>query len=70
MASRPKSSSPERDLEKNAADYAHLTNASIRSFGWKTVTVTVKDRSTKKPKTILHGINGIVNAGSQFEEIR
>ncbi|ORY00162.1 ATP-binding cassette transporter-like protein [Clohesyomyces aquaticus] len=52
------------DVEKDAGgDYAHLTNTVIRSFGWENVTVTVKDRSTKQPKDILSGVNGIVKAG-------
>jgi len=63
MASPSQSSSLGKDVEKNAGDYAHLTNASIRSFGWEAVTVTVKDRSTKKAKAILQGINGVVKAG-------
>ena len=63
MASQSQSSL-EKDLERNTGDYAHLTNSSIRSFGWEAVTVTVKDRSTKKPKAILQGINGVVKAGS------
>lgn len=58
------------DAEKNILGYARLTNASIRSFGWEGVTVTVKDRTTKKPKTILGGIDGIVKAGSQFQALR
>jgi len=58
-----KLSSMERDIEKTAGDYAHLTNTTVRSFGWDGVTVTVKDRTTKKPKTILHSVNGFVQAG-------
>ena len=44
-------------------DYAQLTNTNIRSFGWKGVTVTVKDRQSQQPKTILSDVNGIVKAG-------
>lgn len=52
------------DIEKMiGGDYAQLTNTNIRSFGWKGVTVTVKDRQTRRPKTILNDINGIVKAG-------
>ncbi|KAF2472557.1 ATP-binding cassette transporter-like protein [Lindgomyces ingoldianus] len=55
------------DVEKDAGgDYAHLTNTAIRSFGWENVTVTVKDRSTKQPKDILSGVNGIVKAGEML----
>ena len=52
------------DIEKMiGGDYAQLTNTNIRSFGWKGVTVTVKDRQSQQPKTILNDINGIVKAG-------
>lgn len=52
------------DIEKMiGGDYAQLTNTNIRSFGWKGVTVTVKDRQTQQPKTILSDINGIVKSG-------
>jgi len=67
METKSQSSSLGRDVEKNVGDYAHLTNASIRSFGWEAVTVTVKDRTTKKPKAILQGINGVVKAGAKFQ---
>ncbi|KAF2194030.1 putative ABC transporter [Zopfia rhizophila CBS 207.26] len=52
------------DIEKDAgSDYAHLTNTTIRSFGWRNITVTVKDRQTKMPKNILCDVDGIVKAG-------
>ena len=52
------------DIEKMiGGDYAQLTNTNIRSFGWKGITVTVKDRQTQQPKNILSDINGIVKAG-------
>lgn len=52
------------DIEKMiGGDYAQLTNTNIRSFGWKGVTVTVKDRQTQQPKNILSDINGIVKSG-------
>lgn len=52
------------DIEKMiGGDYAQLTNTNIRSFGWKGVTVTVKDRVSQQPKTILQDVNGVVKAG-------
>ena len=52
------------DIEKMiGGDYAQLTNTNIRSFGWKGVTVTVKDRQSQQPKTILSDVSGIVKAG-------
>lgn len=44
-------------------DYAQLTNTNIRSFGWKGITVTVKDRQSRQPKTILSDVSGIVRSG-------
>jgi hypothetical protein len=51
------------DVEKGGADYAYLTNTTVRSFSWQDVIVTVKDRKTKQPLEILSGVNGIVEAG-------
>ena len=52
------------DIEKMiGGDYAQLTNTNIRSFGWKGVAVTVKDRQSQQPKTILSDVNGIVKSG-------
>lgn len=51
------------DVEKNGGDYAHLTNTSIKSFGWEGISVTVKDRQTKQPKDILSSVNGMIKAG-------
>lgn len=58
----PDPSSTGRDIEK-AADRANLANTSVSSFGWLGLTVNVKDRATKKQKTILHNANGLVAAG-------
>ena len=61
---KSKSYSKMSDIEKMiGGDYAQLTNNNIRSFGWRGVTVTVKDRQSQQPKTILSDVNGIVQAG-------
>jgi ABC-type multidrug transport system ATPase subunit len=44
-------------------DYAQLTNTNVHSFGWKDVTVTVKDRQSQQQKTILSNVNGFVKSG-------
>ncbi|KAF2149432.1 putative ABC transporter [Myriangium duriaei CBS 260.36] len=44
-------------------DYAQLTNTNVYSFGWKGITVTVKDRQTQQPKNLLSDINGMARAG-------
>ncbi|KAF2858672.1 putative ABC transporter [Piedraia hortae CBS 480.64] len=52
------------DIEKMVgANYVQLTNVDVNSFGWKAVTVTVKDRQSAQPKTILTDINGLVRSG-------
>ena len=53
----------DKDIEATQDDREYLTNTSVRSFSWEGVTVNVKDRKTKKPKTLLQSINGFVTAG-------
>jgi hypothetical protein len=55
--------SMDKDIEATQDDREYLTNMSVRSFGWEGVTVNVKDRTTKRPKTLLQSINGFVTAG-------
>lgn len=55
------------DVEKNpGTGYAHLSNTSIHSFGWKGVSVQVKDRQTKQQKHILSDVDGFVKAGEML----
>jgi hypothetical protein len=58
-------SSVHYDVEKNA-DYAHLSNATVKSYAWENVSVTVKHRSTKQPTAILNKCSGVVNAGEML----
>jgi hypothetical protein len=51
------------DVEKIMGDYAQLTNHNIRSFLWRGVSVSVKDRQTHEDKPILNNVSGIVYAG-------
>jgi hypothetical protein len=55
--------SMDKDIEATQDDREYLTNTSVRSFSWEGVTVNVKDRKTKTPKTLLQSINGFVTAG-------
>lgn len=50
------------DVEKKGAD-KHFLNTTVKDFAWQNITVTVKDHKTKKPKDLLHRVNGIVKAG-------
>jgi hypothetical protein len=51
------------DIEQEAGHGFGLYNSIIRDFTWRQITVTVKDKQTKKPKTILDNVAGRVEAG-------
>ena len=51
------------DVEKMMGGYSQLTNHNIRSFLWRGVSVSVKDRQTHEDKPILNNVSGIVYAG-------
>ncbi|KIV94340.1 hypothetical protein PV10_02114 [Exophiala mesophila] len=50
-------------LELNRVPTSHLINDIVHNVCWTDLNVTVKDRSTKKPISILTNSQGIVNAG-------
>lgn len=54
------------DLELNAIPSVHLVNDIVRTFGWKDMNVTVKDRTTKAPLSILTDPNGLARAGEMI----
>ncbi|KAJ4324157.1 hypothetical protein N0V84_003990 [Fusarium piperis] len=54
---------PTMDLEECPVAEKHLLNTTVKNLTWRGVTVTVKDRETKKPKTIVDNVEGIVEAG-------
>jgi ABC-type multidrug transport system ATPase subunit len=49
------------DIENGCNE--HFRNKSVRSFLWTGVTVNVKDRHSKKDKTILSHVDGMVKEG-------
>lgn len=51
------------DLEHNTLAGAHLRNETVYNISWSGVTVTVKDRETKKQKAIVDNVEGYVEAG-------
>ncbi|KAK4135363.1 P-loop containing nucleoside triphosphate hydrolase protein [Trichocladium antarcticum] len=51
------------DIEKFAAAEAHLRNTTVHNISWQGVTVTVKDRETGLPKTLVDNVHGLVKAG-------
>jgi len=50
-----------KDIEKASQDL--FTNTSIQSFSWLDLNVTVQDRKTKQPLSILDSCSGSVQAG-------
>ncbi|KAJ4224890.1 hypothetical protein NW759_005594 [Fusarium solani] len=54
---------PTMDLEERPVAEKHLLNTTVKNLTWRGVTVTVKDRETKEPKTIVENVEGIVEAG-------
>ena len=53
------------DIEKWTGNNVHLKNTTFQEFVWQDITVTVKDRKTKQPRSILRSVDGIVKAGRQ-----
>ncbi|RDA92394.1 hypothetical protein CP533_4712 [Ophiocordyceps camponoti-saundersi (nom. inval.)] len=51
------------DADSSPAPEKALLNTSISNISWQGISVTVKDRKTKQPKTILDNVDGIVKAG-------
>ncbi|KAI0480152.1 hypothetical protein GGR56DRAFT_671296 [Xylariaceae sp. FL0804] len=50
------------DVEQHGGE-AHLLNTTVQSLCWRGVTVTVRDRATKRPRNIVDHVDGIVEAG-------
>lgn len=58
----PLDASSTPDLECN--DSGHfLMNETVRNFSWQGLTVTVKDRETKKARDLINDISGDVQHG-------
>ncbi|KAJ5384071.1 Aminoacyl-tRNA synthetase class 1a anticodon-binding [Penicillium concentricum] len=58
----PSNASRTPDLEQN--DSGHfLMNETVRNFSWQGLTVTVKDRETKRSRDLLNDISGDVQHG-------
>ncbi|CAG8892093.1 unnamed protein product [Penicillium egyptiacum] len=58
----PLNASSTPDLERN--DSGHfLMNETVRKFSWQGLTVTVKDRETKKARDLINDISGDVQHG-------
>lgn len=50
------------DLERN--DGRFLMNHSVKNFSWRGLTVTVKDRQTRKARDLICDIGGDVQQGT------
>lgn len=51
------------DIEALADQTSPLFNDAVRFVLWENVTVTIKDRQSKRPKDILNNVCGLVQAG-------
>jgi hypothetical protein len=60
----------ELDIEQHAHDTSYLNNRVVESLSWNDISVTVRERETKKPKKILDGIRGYVAAGERSSQHR
>ncbi|OQD86147.1 hypothetical protein PENANT_c008G10103 [Penicillium antarcticum] len=56
------SNNPDSDLERNDGSQ-FLMNQTVRDFSWTGLTVTVKDRQTKKARDLISNITGDVHKG-------
>lgn len=57
---------PDTDIEKQngGGGESHLLrNTTVHNISWSGITVTVTDRETKQPKTLLDNVQGYVEAG-------
>ncbi|KAK7703106.1 hypothetical protein SLS64_009377 [Diaporthe eres] len=57
---------PDTDIEKQHGGTAGshlLRNTMVHNISWSGITVTVTDRETKQPKTLLDNVQGYVEAG-------
>ncbi|PWY71694.1 ABC transporter [Aspergillus heteromorphus CBS 117.55] len=50
------------DIERNES-HQYFRNDAVQGFAWRDLTVTVKDRSSKQPRDLIHGITGSVQQG-------
>lgn len=50
------------DLERNESGH-FLMNRTVQSFSWHDLTVTVKDRETKRARDLINTITGDVKSG-------
>jgi hypothetical protein len=56
-------STPTLDVEWDAGSQ-FLMNHSVKNFSWSGLTVTVKDRQTKKARDLINDISGDVQQGT------
>lgn len=61
-ASSPVDSPSTLDLERNDSG-KFLMNQTVRNFSWHGLTVTVKDRETRKARDLINDISGDVQRG-------
>lgn len=57
------------DVERHAHDTSYLDNHDVQNLAWADISVTVPDREALKPKKILSGVSGHVEAGECRESV-
>ena len=53
-------------VDAENAESAVFYNSTISEFSWRDVSLTVKDRKTKKPKPLIQNLNGEVHGGKNL----
>lgn len=56
-------SHPHKMVDEESHPTLFFDNKSVNTFSWSNISVTVKDRSTKQPRTLLHSCDGLAKAG-------
>lgn len=59
----------DHDVESTARD-VHLYNSTVDSISWRSISVSVYDRSAKAQKPLLRSVDGEVRAGRSYERPR
>lgn len=51
------------DTERQNSHGFYMHNDIVHSLSWSNITLTVEDRSTKQPKSLISNVSGSIEAG-------
>lgn len=51
------------DTERQKSHEFYMFNDVVHSLSWSNITLTVEDRSTKQPKSLISDVSGSIEAG-------